>query len=131
MPSGHNKLLPLLPPPGGKIPFVFEKMVTKVVCHIEGDEDMRASSQCVEAEVPNNAVHATSIGTQLGNTVFANPIGREHENTLPTTAIGRESKSIVLATPIGKEYKNIVPANPIGIKPESTVHATPIGLDQT
>ena len=28
------------PPPGGKIPFVCEKMVTKVVYHIEGEEDM-------------------------------------------------------------------------------------------
>ena len=89
VPSGHNKLLP---PPGGKIPFVFEKMVTKVVCHIEGDEDMRESSQCVEAEVPNNAVHATSIGTQLGNTVFAILIGREAENTVPTNPIGRDPK---------------------------------------
>ena len=116
MPSGHNKLLP--PSPGGKIPFVFEKIVTKEVCHIEGEEDMRASSQCVEAEVPNNAVHTTSIGTQLENTVFANPIGREPKNTLPTTAIDKESK-------------NTVPAIPIGIESESTVHATPIGTDQT
>ena len=57
--SGHNKLLP---PPGGKIPFVFEKMVTKLVYHIKGNEDMGESSQRTEAEVPDNAVHATSIG---------------------------------------------------------------------
>ena len=43
----------------------------------------------MEAEVPNNAVHATSIGTQPGNTVFANPIGREPKNTLPTTAVDK------------------------------------------
>ena len=89
VPSGHNKLLP---PPGGKIPFVFEKMVTKVVCHIEGHEDMRESSQRIETEVHDNAVHAISIGVQPGNTVFAILIGREAENIVPTSPIGREPK---------------------------------------